>query len=156
KDDTAPCQAALLLEQDLGGAQGDDAGQRPALDRQNAIDGAGRQDQLIEGLDTGPSPAEHVQLALMDAPDERVGLVVDMSPDLLECVVYPCILDGLAPQEGSSGEPGILRETAIGLAARTAPFIDESGPDAVLHENGSGRYARGPGADNDHACHRSA
>src|SRR5215470_5466218 len=83
KDDTAPCQAALLLEQDLGGAQGDDAGQRPALDRQNAIDGAGRQDQLIEGLDTGPSPAEHVQLALMDAPDERVGLVVDMSPDLL-------------------------------------------------------------------------
>src|SRR5262249_22929953 len=141
KDDTASYQAALLLEEDLGGAQGHDAGQRPALDRENAIDGAGCQDQRIEGISVRPSLAEHVQLALMGAPHQRVRLVVDMGPDLLERVVHPFVFDGLAPQEGSGGKPWIQRKTAIGLAACPTPFIDETGPDAALNENGRCRYA---------------
>ena len=153
EDHPAPQQTALLLEQDLRRAQGDDARQGPALDGEDAIDGPRRQDQGIEGMGLGASAVERMHLPIEDAPDERFGSIVELRPDRLEGRMNAAVFGGFRAEKRLDGKRRIVRGPAIGLSAGKPTLIQEDRPNAMADEDRGRRYARRPSSDDDRACH---
>ena len=153
KDHAAAQQTALVLEQDLRRAQGHDSRQSPARDGKDAIDGAGRQDQRIEGMGLGASAVERMHLPIEDAPDQGVGSIVEVGPDGREARMDAAVFGGFPAEKRVEGKPGVLGGLAIGLAAGQSSLVEEKRANAMGGQDGSRRNARRPRPDDDRACH---
>ena len=94
-----PDQAGLVLQGHLGGAERDDAGQRPAGERQHAVGGAGGEDQRVETEGRGAAGVHQLQRVRLDLPDQRVGAVLDPRPQRLEPVEHGAGAAGLEAVE---------------------------------------------------------
>ena len=138
---------ALRLEGDLGAAEREHAGQRPAREGERPIHRPGRQDQPVEALLAVAIRPEEIELALEDVPDERLRPVVDPVGEVRQHAVDRGGLRRLEPVQLGRGASCAPRRLAVDLASRPLALVEQDRPHAAAGKRLGGAHASRPGAD---------